>query len=101
MILEGKAGPGLLDSYTTERKEHAKYYITFSQEFGNIICIADEAEAAARDTRMTAELAERKRKPVPTDICHLGPGAWSQGSAPRGRAVGAGHRRIPAQARPL
>lgn len=84
MILEGKADLGLLDSYTTERKEHAKHYITFSQDLGNIICIADEAEAAARDTRMIADLAARNGKPVPTDICHLGPGAWSDGSAHAG-----------------
>lgn len=84
MILDGRAGPGLLDSYTTERKEHAKHYISFSQELGNIICISDEAEAAERDTRMIAELAGRNGRPVPTDICHLGPGAWSDGSAHAG-----------------
>ena len=53
-----------------------KHYIEFSQALGRIICITDPAEAAARDSQMKAELAERRFKPVPTDICRLGPGLW-------------------------
>lgn len=84
LILEGKAGLGLLDSYTSERKDHACHYIDFSRELGRIICIADAAEAAVRDTRMIAELQARGQRPVPTDICHLGPGAWCPASAHAG-----------------
>ncbi|MEF9603079.1 FAD-dependent monooxygenase, partial [Paracoccus sp. PXZ] len=84
LILEDKAGLGLLDSYTSERKDHACHYIDFSQELGSIICIADETEAAARDARMIAELQARGQRPVPTDICHLGPGAWCPASAHAG-----------------
>ncbi|MBA83119.1 bifunctional 3-(3-hydroxy-phenyl)propionate/3-hydroxycinnamic acid hydroxylase MhpA [Thalassobius sp. S69A] len=83
-VLEGKYGLDVLDSYTTERKEHAKHYINFSQELGQIICIADEQEAAERDARMIAELAERNNAPVPTDICQLGQGAWCADSAHAG-----------------
>ena len=83
-VLEGKYGLDVLDSYTTERKEHAKHYINFSQELGQIICIADEQEAAERDARMIAELAERNNAPVPTDICQLGQGAWCSDSAHAG-----------------
>ncbi|WP_330646914.1 bifunctional 3-(3-hydroxy-phenyl)propionate/3-hydroxycinnamic acid hydroxylase [Thioclava sp. FTW29] len=83
-ILEGKYGLEALDSYTTERVEHAKHYINFSQELGQIICIADEAEAAKRDKEMIADLAARNHTPVPTDICHLGHGAWCQDSAHSG-----------------
>lgn len=75
-ILEGKLGIEVLDSYTTERLEHAKHYIDFSQELGKIICISDEKQAAERNTRMKAELAARNNTPVPTDICQLGPGVW-------------------------
>ena len=75
-ILEGKFGLGVLDSYTSERVEHAKHYIDFSQQLGQIICIADHAVAAERDARMIAELEARAGKPVPTDVCKLGPGAW-------------------------
>lgn len=83
-ILDGTLGHGVLDSYTTERKEHAKHYITFSQELGKIICISDPEEAAARDARMKADLKARNFKPVPTDICHLGPGAWCADTAHAG-----------------
>jgi 2-polyprenyl-6-methoxyphenol hydroxylase-like FAD-dependent oxidoreductase len=83
-ILEGKFGLEVLDSYTSERIEHAKHYITFSQELGQIICIADEAVAAGRDAQMMAALAERNGTPVPTDICQLGSGAWCGDSAHAG-----------------
>lgn len=83
-ILEGKFSPEVLDSYTTERLEHAKHYINFSQELGKIICICDEKEAAERDAKMKADLAARNNKPVPTDICQLGHGAWCADSAHAG-----------------
>lgn len=83
-ILEGKVGSQVLDSYTTERVEHAKHYINFSQELGKIICIADEKEAAERNLRMKAELAARNNAPVPTDICRLGEGAWCEEAAHAG-----------------
>lgn len=76
-ILDGRLGLEVLDSYTSERKDHAKHYIDFSQELGRLICISDPEEAAARDARMKAELEARDFRPVPTDICQLGPGAWS------------------------
>jgi 3-(3-hydroxy-phenyl)propionate hydroxylase len=83
-ILEGKSGIELLDSYTTERLEHAKHYINFSQELGKIICISDEKQAAERDAKMKADLAERNNQPVPTDICQLGHGAWCADAAHAG-----------------
>ncbi|MBW6419664.1 bifunctional 3-(3-hydroxy-phenyl)propionate/3-hydroxycinnamic acid hydroxylase [Celeribacter sp. PS-C1] len=83
-ILEGKFPMEVLDSYSSERMEHAKHYIDFSQMLGQIICINDEAEAAARDAQMKAELEERDNTPVPTDICQLGQGIWDQNSAHAG-----------------
>ena len=83
-ILEGRFGMDVLDSYTSERIEHAKHYINFSQELGQIICIADETVAADRDARMIADLAARGGTPVPTDICQLGHGAWCEDSAHAG-----------------
>ncbi|WP_322044011.1 bifunctional 3-(3-hydroxy-phenyl)propionate/3-hydroxycinnamic acid hydroxylase [Paraburkholderia sp. J67] len=83
-ILEGRLTDAVLDSYTSERLEHAKHYIEFSQELGKIICIADEKEAAERDVRMKAELEARHHQPVPTDVCSLGHGAWSNESAHAG-----------------
>jgi 3-(3-hydroxy-phenyl)propionate hydroxylase len=83
-ILEGKLGDDVLDSYATERKEHAKHYIEFSQELGRIICITDPEEAAERDRRMKADLAARGNKPVPTDVCQLGSGIWCDDTAHAG-----------------
>lgn len=83
-ILEGKLSMDVLDSYTTERVAHARHYIDFSQELGQIICIDGEAEAAARDARMIADLAARDNAPVPTDICQLGKGIWDEDSAHAG-----------------
>jgi len=83
-ILEGKYGVEVLDSYTSERIEHAKHYINFSQELGQIICIHDEEEGAKRDAAMIADLQARGGNPVPTDLCHLGKGAWCDESAHAG-----------------
>lgn len=83
-ILEGKLGLEALDSYTTERIEHAKYYINFSQELGKIICITNEQEAAARDEAMKTALAARNNEPVVSDVCQLGAGAWCAESAHAG-----------------
>jgi resorcinol 4-hydroxylase (NADPH) len=84
LILDGKAGDTLLDSYGEERKGHVKHYIDFSMELGKIICIADPQEAADRDRRMIAEHAASDGTPVDTDIASLGPGLWRQGSAHAG-----------------
>lgn len=83
-ILDGKFGQDVLDSYTSERIEHCKHYINFSQELGQIICIADDAVAEDRDAKMIAELEVRGGTPVPTDICQLGRGAWCAQSAHAG-----------------
>ena len=83
-ILDGTMGADVLDSYTTERIEHARHYIEFSQDLGNIICISDPEAAAKRDAEMRKELVARDFKPVPTDVCQLGKGAWCADSAHAG-----------------
>lgn len=83
-MLDGKFGLEIMDSYTSERVEHAKHYITFSQELGQIICIHDAQEAAKRDAMMMADLKARGGTPVPTDLCHLGKGVWADDSAHAG-----------------
>lgn len=75
-ILDGHFDVDALDSYESERIHHARHYIDFSQELGSIICIADPAEAAARDARMKADLAARNHEPISGDLVHLGAGAW-------------------------
>lgn len=83
-ILEGKYKDAVLDSYVSERIHHAKHYIDFSQELGNIICITDEAEASARDKKLMAELAARNHEPITGDLVHLGTGAWCEATAAAG-----------------
>lgn len=78
LVLDGKADDELLDTYGEERREHVRHYIDFSMGLGDVICITDEEEAAKRDERMIAELANSDGTPVNTDVAHLGPGIWIQ-----------------------
>jgi 3-(3-hydroxy-phenyl)propionate hydroxylase len=76
-VLQGSAGTGLLDEWTHERREQAKYYIDFSVQLGRVICITDPDEAAERDARMKAEYAVQSAiGPVPTHDTVLGTGTW-------------------------
>jgi len=77
-IVEGKLDDAVLDSYESERIHHAKHYIDFSQQLGNIICITDPEEAATRDRTMKAELAARNHEPITGDLVHLGTGVWCE-----------------------
>jgi hypothetical protein len=54
LVLDGRAGDALLDSYQAERLPSAKAAIGFSMELGKVICVPDPAEAAARDAAMAA-----------------------------------------------
>ena len=75
-VLRGQLGLGVLKSYESERIAHARHYIQFSQDLGEIICIADPDKAAERDARMMAELAARDYTPISGDLVKLGPGVW-------------------------
>ena len=77
-IIEGKLGDAVLDSYVSERIHHAKHYIDFSQQLGNIICISDPEKAAQRDREMKAELDARNHEPITGDLVHLGTGVWCE-----------------------
>lgn len=79
-VLDGKLSDAVLDSYESERKPHARHYIDFSQQLGDIICIVDPVKAAERDRKMIADLAERNQEPITGDHVHLGPGVWCEGT---------------------
>lgn len=83
-ILDGKLGIDVLHSYESERIEHAKHYIQFSRDLGDIICIADADKAAARDARMIADLAARDHAPITGDLVKLGAGIWCENTATAG-----------------
>jgi flavoprotein hydroxylase len=56
LVLSGHAPEALLDTYTTERRQHLHYAVQASMYLGQIICQSDPAAAAERDARMFAEL---------------------------------------------
>ena len=62
-VLAGLADESLLDTYEQERKPSAQAAIEFSVELGKIICLADPAEAAARDEAMAGTVA-----PEPVEV---------------------------------
>jgi len=82
-VLAGHAAPGLLDHYQDERLPSAVAAIEFSMELGKVICVADPAEAAARDAAMSASvtdgLTEAADLPgITTGVIHpTAPGAGS------------------------
>ncbi len=55
LVLQGKAGAHLLDTYATERAAHVRRYTTLIQGIGQLICERDPAAARARDQRLLAE----------------------------------------------
>jgi flavoprotein hydroxylase len=59
LVLDGRAGEELLDSYAAERLPHVRNAIDLSISLGRVICVSDAEEARARDARMIAE--ERAR----------------------------------------
>jgi len=77
LVLRGEADTHLLDEWSDERREQAKWYINFSIDLGNVICVTDPASAAERDARMFAEHAEQSKiGPIPTHEAVLGEGTW-------------------------
>lgn len=78
LILQGKSDLALLDDWSSERRENAKWYINFSVELGRVICVTDPEEAAARDANMIAAYAEQsKHGATDPHQALLGDGTWN------------------------
>lgn len=73
-VLRGQSSLELLDTYTTERKEHLRHAIDMSVELGKVICVLDPAQAAARDARMIAGGADPGKVLPVAALPVLGPG---------------------------
>jgi 3-(3-hydroxy-phenyl)propionate hydroxylase len=84
LVLRGQAGEALLDSYASERAPHVAAMIQLSVALGRIICVADPAEAAARDARMIRE-ARAREAPVDAALPPLGPGCFADGAPAAGQ----------------
>lgn len=65
LVLRGRAADGLLDSYSDERRAHARGLIEFAVELGHIICVPDPAAARARDAQLRAQAAELSQRKMP------------------------------------
>ena len=77
LVLQEEASLDLLDEWSSERREQARWYIEFSADLGRVICVADPEEAAARNERMIAEHAIQSQSgPVPAHEAVLGSGTW-------------------------
>jgi len=57
LVLKGKAGDALLDSYQSEREPHVRQVIELAIAMGRVVCERDPAKAAERDRTMIAARA--------------------------------------------
>jgi 3-(3-hydroxy-phenyl)propionate hydroxylase len=73
-VLSGHADEDLLDTYTTERRDHAKAMVDLSLTFGNVIKITNPVAALVRDTassvlnrfpQIKSYFSEMRFKPMP------------------------------------
>lgn len=86
LVLTGRAGAAILDTYTTERIEHLRVAATISVELGKVICVLDEAAAAARDAGLLAARADGGQAIAPPAALPLGPGLTRAGDPLAGHA---------------
>lgn len=77
LVMGGKASEGLLDTYGSERAPQVRTELDFSVELGELLCVLDPGEAAARDEGLRA-LGAAGPQPLP-DRPPLGPGIWDPG----------------------
>lgn len=61
LVLSGRAGDGLLDSYEAERRPHVRATTETAKALGRIICERDPERATERDARMRAEFGDPPR----------------------------------------
>jgi 2-polyprenyl-6-methoxyphenol hydroxylase-like FAD-dependent oxidoreductase len=84
LVLSGATPDEILDSYQTERLDHARQWIEFSAALGEVICVLDEVQAAARDAEMLAGEADPRRVLPAAPPQRLGDGVFRQDQAAAG-----------------
>ncbi|WP_411144538.1 bifunctional 3-(3-hydroxy-phenyl)propionate/3-hydroxycinnamic acid hydroxylase [Streptomyces sp. x-80] len=91
LVLDGTAAPDLLDTYTSERSAHIRHAMGMSMALGQVMCVLDPEEAAARDARIIAADADPARALPPTPPPVLGEGVLQRGPDGTTRSPQAGH----------
>ena len=76
-----RAAEPLLDTYASERIPHVRALIDFSMALGKVICVADPAEAAARDAACSRSNASARK--LWQQSCQLGSVPAASRRAPR------------------
>lgn len=76
LALAGNANEFLLDSYESERREHARTWVMNAIELGRVICVLDPEEARMRDAGMMQARLEGKPPPASSHMPRLGPGLF-------------------------
>jgi 3-(3-hydroxy-phenyl)propionate hydroxylase len=79
LMLRGQAGPGLLETYGSERMPHVRHFIDTAILLGRIICTQDPEVAKVRDAQLLAD--EKSGRPVVPALPDLGPGCLQGGKA--------------------
>ncbi|HEY9476447.1 MAG TPA: FAD-dependent monooxygenase, partial [Mycobacteriales bacterium] len=74
LVLAGRAGEEILDSYPSERLAHLRIAMTVSVELGRVICVLDPEAAATRDAGMLAARAGGAQAVQPPPQPGLGEG---------------------------
>ncbi len=65
MVMDGKAGMGLLDTYQKEREPHVRGFIELAIAMGKVVCMQDTEAARARDAGMVAGHKAGGAAPLP------------------------------------
>lgn len=70
LVLRGKAGDHVLDTYVTERAQHVRHGVRMSVDLGKVICQLDPVAAADRDVAMMAARERGVGKGAPQAPVH-------------------------------
>ncbi len=84
LVLAGKVSVDLLDTYQQERLDHVRQWIDFSAALGEVICVLDPEQAAARDARMLEGEADPARVLPAAPPLRLGAGLMVDADAVAG-----------------
>jgi 3-(3-hydroxy-phenyl)propionate hydroxylase len=79
LLLRGRAGDALLDTYGSERGPHVRSFVDTAVLLGRIICTQDPEAARVRDAQMLAD--GRAGRPVVPALPDTGPGCLQGGQA--------------------